>query len=225
MTNNKCDIHSYGEFKANSPELQPANFYEPLLSFTVTRFVKDKQDPSKGVLHFKETPLYYKVQKTNQVLLKEAFGPKPSEVVDKVVTFGVTKDTFKGEEVDAIRLAGSPSLSENIPVTVTYAERSRRKPRKFVLKPTGDVPFYGADADEFKDGADDPKQSPPKKAKEKGDINSARVMLEGAYSDSVDAILEGLREQKWTAEEGKEIKRLGDEAAKRERPTDEAAGF
>lgn len=54
-----------------------------------------------------------------------------------------------------------------------------------------------------------------KAEKPAGDIEGARVMLEAANAETVDAILTGLRDRSWTKEETAEIKRLAAEAKER----------
>jgi len=86
----------------------------------------DKGDERRGILSFKETPMQLVVNKTNGLCLRAMFGTQVQTWVGKRVTFSPEKDKFGRETVDAIRIAGSPDLTEAIDVEIKMPRKKAR---------------------------------------------------------------------------------------------------
>jgi hypothetical protein len=93
---------------------------------------KNKAEP-KVVVSFLERPLEYVMPKTNGFCLKRMFGNDPHEWIGKRITIYPTKTKFGREDVDCIRVAGSPDIPEDMPITVP---QGRKKAWETVMKKT-----------------------------------------------------------------------------------------
>lgn len=92
------------------------------------------KDRVRGVLSFERTDKQLVLNSTNGQCLKAMFGKQVQQWVGKQVTVAPEKDKFGNETVDAIRVVGSPLLSEPLQVSIAMP---RRKPRTRTLEPTG----------------------------------------------------------------------------------------
>lgn len=91
-------------------------------------------DRVRGILSFKETKMQLVLNKTNGECMRAMFGRKPQEEwLNKRVTFAPEKDRFGREVVDAIRIVGSPDISEPIDVEIRLP---RKKPKMRRLQVT-----------------------------------------------------------------------------------------
>lgn len=86
----------------------------------------DKGDQTRGILHFEQTPMQIAINKTNGVCLRAMFGKKPMDWIGKRVTFVPEIDNFGSEKVDAIRIKGSPDLTEDVEVQI---KMPKKKPK------------------------------------------------------------------------------------------------
>lgn len=95
----------------------------------------NKKEP-KVVVSFSERPLEYVMPKTNGFCLKRMFGNDPHSWIGKRITIYPTKTKFGREDVDCIRVAGSPDIPEDIPITVPQGRKKAWETvmRKTVLK-------------------------------------------------------------------------------------------
>lgn len=98
--------------------------------------------------------------------------------------------TYGGIKVGGIRIGGMSHIDAPTAVILTL-KRGKRAPVKIGRLETA------------------------KPKKEPGKIESARVALEAANADTIGAILAGLRDRSWTADETAEIKKLAAEAKER----------
>ena len=143
----KFDLESYEDLKPGR-WLKHGHLCGELRTLTIKAaygecFGQDKKtgrDIIRGVLEFEETDLHYSTPKTVDKCLSAMFGPKPSDLIGKRVTFYTDKDRFARDMVDCIRVAGSPDLPEQIECLVKYAQRTGRPDKRFVLKVT-DAPM------------------------------------------------------------------------------------
>lgn len=146
----------------------------------------------RGILEFVEIPEHYATQKTNESLLKAMFGSDPKAVVGKRVTLAPSRDTFGREEVDAIRICGSPDLDRSIKVTVKYAAKTHRKPKEFVLRKTSAASAASA-AEAQKEARDDTEMT--------------LIALRGCMTlQTLESVAEDLRAFSWTRRASGEIR-------------------
>lgn len=89
-------------------------------------------DQVRGILSFKERPMQLALNKTNGICLRKMFGKKPAEWVGKRVTFVPEMDKFGPEPVDAIRIKGSPDITEDMSVEIKMP-RKKPKTRRLVV--------------------------------------------------------------------------------------------
>ena len=83
---------------------------------------KNKAEP-KVVVSFVERPLEYVMPKTNGFCMKRMWGNDPHAWVGKRVTIYPTTTKFGREDVDCIRIYGSPDLAEDMPITVPQGRK------------------------------------------------------------------------------------------------------
>lgn len=83
----------------------------------------DGKEKAKAVISFKESEKKLVACKTNGVCIREMFGKKLADWIGKRIT--IFPDTWNGEP--AIRIWGSPDITESIDVQVTLP---RRRPFK-----------------------------------------------------------------------------------------------
>lgn len=91
-------------------------------------------EKDRGIICFKETPMQLALNRTNGECLKAMFGKKVPNWVGKRVTFVPETAKFGKDDVDAIRIKGSPSLTHSVDVEI---KMPKRKPVKRTLVPTG----------------------------------------------------------------------------------------
>ena len=120
---------------------------------TIEALPSDKGgDQTRGIIHFKQTPMQLCLNKTNGVCLRKMFGNRPLEWVGKRVTFVPEKDKFGSETVDAIRIQGSPDLESAVEVEIRMP---RKKPKKRRLVVTGKAQAPAPQSDAMPDIPDD----------------------------------------------------------------------
>src|ERR1017187_9656931 len=90
---------------------------------------KNKAEP-KVIVSFMERPLEYVMPKTNGFCLKRMWGNNPHDWIGKRVTWYGTTCKFGRDDVDCLRIWGSPDLTEDMPVTVP---QGRKKALEIVL--------------------------------------------------------------------------------------------
>jgi hypothetical protein len=83
---------------------------------------KNKAEP-KVVVSFAERPLEYVMPKTNGFCMKRMFGNNPHDWIGKRITIYPTTTKFGREDVDCIRIYGSPDIAEDIPCTVPQGRK------------------------------------------------------------------------------------------------------
>jgi len=105
----------------------------------------EKGKESKVVVSFTERPLDYVMPKTCGFALKRMFGNNPREWVGKRVTWYPTKTKFGREDVDCIRVWGSPDIAEDMSITIP---QGRKKPMEAVMHKVkaGECGFKGDNA-------------------------------------------------------------------------------
>jgi len=126
-------------------ELYPGRFLKAdmLKGLKVTLTIKniDIQDligdknkaESKVIVSFVERPLEYVCPKTNGFCMKRMFGNNPHDWIGKRVTWYGTQCKFGREDVDCLRIWGSPDIPEDMPITVP---QGRKKPLEMVMHRT-----------------------------------------------------------------------------------------
>lgn len=126
-------------------ELFPGRFLKAGLfkgksvTFTIKAVDVDKlpqdngRDRVRGVISFNETEMQLCLNSTNGQCFKAMFGRHVADWVGKHVTLCPEQDKFGKETVEAIRVAGSPDIGENITVNISLP---RRKPRERTLTVT-----------------------------------------------------------------------------------------
>lgn len=131
----------------NFDELFPGRFLKAGLfagkspTLTISDYDLDKlpqddgRDKARGIISFRETEMQLALNSTNGQCLKAMFGTTLANWVGKRVTFCTEKDRDPGGGgmVDAIRVAGSPDIAEDMTVEVKLP---RRKPKTRTLKRT-----------------------------------------------------------------------------------------
>ncbi len=95
---------------------------------------KDGSEKDRGIMCFKETPLQLALNRTNGECLKALFGKKVQTWVGKRVTIAPEMTKFGKDDVEAIRVVGSPNLTHSIDIEI---KMPKRKPQKRTLVPTG----------------------------------------------------------------------------------------
>ncbi len=95
---------------------------------------KSNGEKDRGIISFKETPMQMALNRTNGECLKAMFGKKVQSWVGRKVTLVPEVAKFGKDDVDAIRIKGSPELTQNIEIEI---KMPKRKPQKRTLVPTG----------------------------------------------------------------------------------------
>lgn len=90
-------------------------------------------EKDRGILQFKQTTMHLALNRTNGECLKAMFGKRVKDWVGKRVTFVPEVDKFGKDDVDAIRIKGSPDISHSIEIEI---KMPKRKPKKRTLVPT-----------------------------------------------------------------------------------------
>jgi hypothetical protein len=83
---------------------------------------KNKAEP-KVIISFVERPLEYVCPKTNGFCMKRMFGNNPHDWIGKRVTWFGTTCKFGREDVDCLRIWGSPDISEDMPITIPQGRK------------------------------------------------------------------------------------------------------
>ena len=101
----------------------------------------NKREP-KVIISFNERPLEYVCPKTNGFCMKRMFGNNPHDWIGKRVTWYGTTCKFGRDDVDCLRIWGSPDIPEDMPISVP---QGRKKPletvmHKMVLKAAANAP-------------------------------------------------------------------------------------
>jgi hypothetical protein len=100
----------------------------------------DGNDRPAGILTFVETPMQFKLNKTNGDCLKAMFGKVLKTWLGKRVTWCIERDRDpggpKGAMCDAVRVLGSPDIESDMSVTIKLP---KRKPKERALRKTGEV--------------------------------------------------------------------------------------
>lgn len=93
----------------------------------------------RGIIRFAlpKDPRELVLNKTNGEVLKSMFGPSVPGWIGKRVTFFCGRDRFGTDDVDAIRIQGSPDLKAPKRVTVTYKRRASQTFNLTVTTPAG----------------------------------------------------------------------------------------
>ena len=91
---------------------------------------ENNKTASKVIISFAERPLEYVCPKTNGFCLRRMFGNNPHDWIGKKVTWYGTTCKFGREDVDCLRIWGSPELVEDMPITVP---QGRKKALEMVL--------------------------------------------------------------------------------------------
>jgi hypothetical protein len=105
-----------------------AIFGEDLLSS------EDEATKQEWITQFEETRLEWVMNKTNAYCLFRMFGGDPHSWVGKrIVLFGQPGVWF-GEKGEAIRVWGSPDLTEDLPITLRFLRK--KKDRNMTLRKT-----------------------------------------------------------------------------------------
>ncbi len=95
---------------------------------------KNGGERDRGIVAFKETPMQLALNRTNGECLKAMFGKKPKQWTGKKVTFVPEMAKFGKDDVDAIRIKGSPDITQSITIEI---KMPKRKPQVRTLVPTG----------------------------------------------------------------------------------------
>lgn len=100
----------------------------------------DGNDKPAGILTFVETPMQFKLNKTNGDCLKAMFGKVLKTWLGKRVTWCIERDRDpggqKGAMCDAVRVFGSPDIDSDMSVTIKLP---KRKPKERQIRKTGET--------------------------------------------------------------------------------------
>ena len=91
-------------------------------------------EKERGIIYFKETKKQLALNRTNGECLKAMFGKKVKDWIGKPITLVPEQAKFGKEDVDAIRISGSPAIDRRIDIEI---KMPKRKPQKRTLVPTG----------------------------------------------------------------------------------------
>lgn len=91
-------------------------------------------EKNRGIICFKETERQLCINRTNGESIRSMFGPSVQEWVGKQITLVPEMAKFGREDVEAVRVSGSPSLTHSIDIEIRMP---KRKPMKRTLVPTG----------------------------------------------------------------------------------------
>lgn len=94
---------------------------------------EDNKVSKKGIISFTDCEFELTLNKTNGVCLAAMFGKKVANWIGKRVTLCSEQTKFGRETVDAVRICGSPDISEPITVSINMP---KRKPVQRTLEPT-----------------------------------------------------------------------------------------
>lgn len=99
-------------------------------------------DKTKAIMRFEETKRELVLNRTNAEALRVCFGPQVEAWVGKRVTFfpATIKDPFGEGEISAIRVRGSPDITEPKSATVQRGRKTIRVSVRPTGKPNGKAP-------------------------------------------------------------------------------------
>jgi hypothetical protein len=81
----------------------------------------------RGIVAFKETERQLALNRTNGEACKAMFGKAIKDWFGKRVTIYPTTDRFGSEQVDAIRVRGSPDIAGNVTFSLKLPKRKARE--------------------------------------------------------------------------------------------------
>ena len=126
-----------GEFKGKAVTLT-------ISGVTIEELPQEKgADMERGIVHFAETKKALVLNKTNGEAIKAMFSRDVGQWIGRKVTFAPDTVPFGRDKVLAIRVKGSPELTE--PLTFDL-KLPRKKPRSVTLTPTAKKAENGTDA-------------------------------------------------------------------------------
>lgn len=98
-----------------------AIFGEDLIS------AEEEQTKPEWIVQFIERPLEWVMNKTNAFCLFRMFGGDPQSWIGHKVTLFPKPGTWFGEKGEAIRVWGSPELTEDLPITLKFMRKKAEK--------------------------------------------------------------------------------------------------
>jgi hypothetical protein len=98
----------------------------------IQRLEGEKGEKDTLVLKFAGKEKEFVCNKTNGFCMKTMFGPSISKWIGKRIVIFPTKAEFGKKMVDAIRILGSPDISEDIPVSARIGRKQFRHTLKAV---------------------------------------------------------------------------------------------
>ncbi len=105
---------------------------------------KSGGEKERGIVSFKETKRQLALNRTNGECIKAMFGKKVSSWIGKPITLVPEVAKFGKDDVDAIRISGSPLLKDSIELEI---KMPKRKPVKRRLVNTGKASPQSAQSD------------------------------------------------------------------------------
>jgi hypothetical protein len=84
---------------------------------------ENNEKKAKVIVSFSERPLEYVMPKTNGFCMKRMFGDNPHGWIGKRITIYPTTTKFGRDDVDCIRIYGSPDIAEDMPITVPQGRK------------------------------------------------------------------------------------------------------
>lgn len=120
-------------------------------------------EKDRGIICFKETPMQLALNRTNGECLKAMFTKKVQSWKGKRVTLAPEMTKFGREDVEAIRIYGSPDISNQIDLEIRMP---KRKPQKRSLYPTGKISTGPAPQPEPRDNPQETSTAPDTQEKQ-----------------------------------------------------------
>lgn len=125
-----------------SKYLRAADFQNKEVSLTIKAVkLEEIQEANgsakkKGIIYFNETPKALVANRTNALCIAGLFGPETDAWVGKRLTLypAPFNDPFSGEKTVAIRVKGSPDLTEDKTIEIRLP---RKNPIRMTMKRTG----------------------------------------------------------------------------------------
>ena len=111
--------------------LKAAEFHGEDVTFTIADVElqelerEDNSKERKGLMSFRETPKLLVLNRTNAKCIAAMFGNETDAWRGKRVTFfpAPMKDPFSGEQITAIRVRGSPDITQPVSATIKLRKR------------------------------------------------------------------------------------------------------
>lgn len=91
----------------------------------------DENTKPEWIVQFAERPLEWVMNKTGAFCLYRMFGGDPHTWVDHKITLFPQPGTWFGEKGEAIRVWGSPELTEDMPITLKFLRK--KKDRNMIM--------------------------------------------------------------------------------------------